>query len=219
MIRGSSSGGLYLTIALAVAVSVIEPAESDGVGADEPEVKSEALIEGLRRPEPAPAEPVRTRGIALLGAAEERVKRLSCAQFRELSPGRNDHEEDSPTVAVKIPFATNSDVLSTDSISTLGEIGRALQSQELGKSCFRLEGHTDGLGSEEYNLRLSEKRAQSVTRYLVESLGVDAERLIPRGLGESRPIADNSTPEGRQKNRRVQIVNLGYGELKERADP
>jgi len=68
-----------------------------------------------------------------------------------------------------------------------------------------VEGHTDSIGSEQYNLRLSEKRAEAVKRYLVRQ-GIDPSRITTRGHGESRPIADNGTREGRAKNRRAEII-------------
>jgi len=67
-----------------------------------------------------------------------------------------------------------------------------------------VEGHTDSTGKPEYNQRLSERRADSVRDLLVQ-YGVPASRLSIRGYGESNPVADNSTPEGRQSNRRVQL--------------
>jgi len=72
---------------------------------------------------------------------------------------------------------------------------------------FRLgvEGHTDSVGSHEYNQGLSEKRAQAVKDYLV-SAGIALDLITTQGFGKARPIADNSTPDGRQKNRRVEIV-------------
>jgi len=69
-----------------------------------------------------------------------------------------------------------------------------------------IEGHTDNVGREESNLRLSTKRAESVRTYLIENFGIAANRLTARGYGSSRPIADNATPEGRQKNRRIEAV-------------
>jgi OOP family OmpA-OmpF porin len=69
-----------------------------------------------------------------------------------------------------------------------------------------VEGHTDDVGSEEYNRELSRERAQSVHRYLLGQ-GVPPERLdAVVGYGESRPVASNDTSEGRQRNRRVEIV-------------
>jgi outer membrane protein OmpA-like peptidoglycan-associated protein len=68
-----------------------------------------------------------------------------------------------------------------------------------------IEGHTDAIGTDEYNLGLSQRRAQAVYDFLV-SQDVKAERLGWEGYGESRPVADNDTDEGRQKNRRVDLV-------------
>jgi len=70
-----------------------------------------------------------------------------------------------------------------------------------------LEGHTDSIGSEEYNMKLSQKRADSVKKYIVEKFGIDAARLSTVGYGESKPVADNKTDAGRQKNRRV-VANI-----------
>lgn len=67
-----------------------------------------------------------------------------------------------------------------------------------------IAGHTDSIGSAEYNLRLSQQRAQAVVGYLV-SRGIDPHRLIARGYGESQPVADNGTEEGRALNRRVEM--------------
>ncbi|MCX8124529.1 MAG: OmpA family protein [Spirochaetes bacterium] len=67
-----------------------------------------------------------------------------------------------------------------------------------------VEGHTDNIGTDEYNQNLSEKRAQTVAGYLKNKLGHD--KISYRGLGKKNPIADNSSQEGRQKNRRVEII-------------
>ena len=66
-----------------------------------------------------------------------------------------------------------------------------------------LEGHTDSIGTDEYNKKLSIRRAESVKKYLVEKFGAPASRITTVGFGESKPVATNDTPEGRQKNRRV----------------
>lgn len=75
------------------------------------------------------------------------------------------------------------------------------------KTELGIAGHTDDVGSDEYNLDLSERRAKAVFEYLI-SKGIPAARLGSKGFGESRPVADNTTEEGRQKNRRVECVLL-----------
>lgn len=78
-----------------------------------------------------------------------------------------------------------------------------------GKWVFlRIDGHTDGVGSVKYNMDLSLRRAISVANYLVLREGIDPSRVFVRGMGKSAPIADNSTDEGRQLNRRFEIVFL-----------
>jgi OOP family OmpA-OmpF porin len=69
-----------------------------------------------------------------------------------------------------------------------------------------IEGHTDSTGPESYNQGLSERRANSIATYLTDNKGVSANRLKTVGYGESRPVADNATREGRQRNRRVIAV-------------
>lgn len=70
----------------------------------------------------------------------------------------------------------------------------------------QVEGHTDNVGGEEYNQKLSEKRASNVMEFLTSPGGIAAARLTSVGYGFSKPIADNATKEGRQKNRRVDLV-------------
>lgn len=72
---------------------------------------------------------------------------------------------------------------------------------------IRIDGHTDSDGEESANQALSQKRAESVKNYLV-SQGIDANRIVAKGLGESRPVADNATPQGKAKNRRTEITVL-----------
>ncbi|MCX5870847.1 MAG: OmpA family protein [Deltaproteobacteria bacterium] len=73
---------------------------------------------------------------------------------------------------------------------------------------IELYGYTDNNGTEAYNRRLSEKRAQAVNQYLIEVAGVDQSRTSTFGHGESNPVADNKTVKGRFENRRVEILIL-----------
>lgn len=80
--------------------------------------------------------------------------------------------------------------------------------KEKTKANVSVEGHTDNTGSAELNTRLSEARAQAVRAALVKA-GVDGKRIAAKGLGFANPVADNATPEGRQANRRTEILVLG----------
>lgn len=106
-----------------------------------------------------------------------------------------------------ILFAVGSDRLSPESTPTLDEIGSMLEQH--GGLRITIEGHTDSQGDESHNLDLSRRRAESVRQFLVEAYGVDGGRLEAVGFGETKPVADNGTPEGRQQNRRVELVVLG----------
>ena len=70
---------------------------------------------------------------------------------------------------------------------------------------IEVAGHTDSRGSDKYNMKLSQRRAEAVRNYLI-SKGIAADRLTAKGYGESQPVADNDTDEGRFKNRRVELV-------------
>lgn len=101
-----------------------------------------------------------------------------------------------------ITFATDSADISPQFYSTLNAVATVLK--EFPETLIQVTGHTDSTGSAEYNLQLSQKRAQSVAQYLVAQ-GVAPNRVVARGMGESMPIASNDTPEGRAQNRRVEI--------------
>jgi len=102
-----------------------------------------------------------------------------------------------------VTFATNSADVSAGFYPVLNSV--ALVVKKYSKTYVDVIGNTDSTGSADYNQRLSERRALSVSRYL-ESQGVQPVRLATRGLGESAPIASNDSPDGRSLNRRVEIV-------------
>ena len=102
-----------------------------------------------------------------------------------------------------ITFATDSSDLSPAFFDVLNSVGKVLN--EFNQTVVEVAGHTDSTGSDAYNQGLSERRASSVANYL-RGRGIMTDRLITVGMGESRPIADNSTAAGRQANRRVEIT-------------
>jgi OOP family OmpA-OmpF porin len=78
-----------------------------------------------------------------------------------------------------------------------------------------IEGHTDNVGSAQHNLDLSQRRAEAVVNYLVDNYGIDRSRLSAKGYGLTRPVADNGSDEGRQKNRRMEAIIDCVFEVKE----
>ncbi|HEX2168180.1 MAG TPA: OmpA family protein, partial [Longimicrobiales bacterium] len=105
-----------------------------------------------------------------------------------------------------IYFDTGSDRIKPESAPTLKQIGDMLKQH--GELRLSIEGHTDNVGSDEANVELSQRRAAAVKAYLERELGIDSGRLEAVGLGASAPAAPNDTQEGRQQNRRVELVRL-----------
>jgi len=105
-----------------------------------------------------------------------------------------------------IYFDTGSDRLRPESTPTLKEIGAMLKANPGLR--LLIEGHTDNVGNAASNQVLSEKRAAAVKAFLEKEYGIDAGRLEARGFGDTKPVAPNDTPEGRQANRRVELVKL-----------
>ena len=116
---------------------------------------------------------------------------------------------DAPAISLTVQFASGSAALTDQATRVLDELGKALTSEDLRAFRFRIEGHTDTVGSAALNQSLSERRAAAVRAYLTERFGVEPSRLVAIGLGESRLAV--ATPDGvdEPRNRRVQIVNLG----------
>ncbi len=105
-----------------------------------------------------------------------------------------------------VEFDTASYSLRQSSIRLLNELGRALSDSRLSDLIVFVNGHTDSDGSDEYNLRLSYNRAESVKQFLVSNFGISPRRLLVRGYGEGMPLEPNTTAANKQTNRRVEIV-------------
>jgi outer membrane protein OmpA-like peptidoglycan-associated protein len=110
-------------------------------------------------------------------------------------------------INLKVFYDFDKDFLRPESVTELERLLKFLQKYP--KMKVEISGHTDAVGTEAKNQGLSERRAKSVVRYLVER-GIDAKRLIAKGYGEIRPIATNDTPEGRQLNRRTECEVLEF---------
>jgi outer membrane protein OmpA-like peptidoglycan-associated protein len=115
----------------------------------------------------------------------------------------------APSISLTVQFANGSAELMPQAVQVLDNLGRALSNQALVDYRFRIEGHTDTVGSREYNNALSDRRAAAGVDYLVSNFRVDRRRVEAIGMGKDGllvPTADQ-TPEPR--NRRVQVVNVG----------
>ena len=107
------------------------------------------------------------------------------------------------SISGDVAFDVDSDVIKGSFYATLDRIAEEIQARAA-TARFTIVGHTDSDASNEYNQDLSERRARAVANYLIAK-GVDAGQLSVLGLGETRPLASNETPEGKAQNRRVEI--------------
>lgn len=111
-------------------------------------------------------------------------------------------------------FDTNKSNVKGTSATTLDKLAGIFK--EYPKSYILVEGHTDSAGPEDYNMNLSKQRAESVTKYLVAQ-GIGNDRFTTKWYGELQPRADNTTSEGKSKNRRVELAIVASQELKDEA--
>ena len=135
----------------------------------------------------------------------------SCDIVSALAPVRGTRIEPglpAPTVRLPILFEFNSAQLRPRGKMLLEKLSVALKAPELDSFRFSVKGHTDSVGSAGYNEQLSIQRAETVRVFLTE-IGVPASHLESSGMGEQEPVASNEGSEGRQRNRRVEITNLG----------
>lgn len=100
-------------------------------------------------------------------------------------------------------FATGSARLTAGATNRLAQLSDVLRQNP--SATIEIEGHTDATGSSQTNLRLSEARARAVQRQLLRA-GIDPTRIVTRGLGAAQPVASNASVDGRQQNRRVEVV-------------
>ena len=107
-------------------------------------------------------------------------------------------------MTLKVEFASDRAVITQQYYDEINSVGEYMNKYPT--TTAAIEGHTDNLGGHEYNMKLSQRRAENVVKYLVDKFGIDRSRLTAKGYGATRRIAYNNTPEGRQKNRRINAI-------------
>ena len=166
---------------------------------------------------PAEKKPL-TRGLSV-GPQTDPAATAAETKFVQTIRGRNtrslsvtEREEiativkDKPKIDLEINFDYNSADISAKSLPSVQALGRALTNADLKGSTFVVAGHTDAAGGEAYNQDLSERRADSIKRYLVDKYGITGSDLVTVGYGKSK-LKDPSQPMA-EVNRRVQVVNM-----------
>ena len=111
-----------------------------------------------------------------------------------------------PKIDLEIRFDYNSADIAKTSMQAVQELGKALSDPTLKGSTFVVAGHTDAIGGEEYNQGLSERRADTIKRYLTEKFGINGSDLVTVGYGKTKPKDANAPLD--PVNRRVQVVNM-----------
>lgn len=152
------------------------------------DMDAKRIIEALK---PDASAPLRTRSLRNL-----QVEQTGAAPAVAEAP---------PNVSLTIGFHFDSANLTKESVSTLSQLAQALKSSELSGLSFMVEGHTDGKGTSDYNLKLSQARASAVKTYL-EKQGVEASRLVAQGKGDTELV--NSQDRFAAENRRVKVITL-----------
>lgn len=144
---------------------------------------------------------------AQVKSADEIVDALKPKPLTRGFRGLRVEDVPKPSIDLTINFEFNSAKLSSDSQNQLTELVKALNTAELSAFRFKITGHTDGVGSDAYNMDLSKRRAATVVSYLSSQLGVNASRLSSSGMGK-RELKLPDDPKN-DANRRVEIMQIG----------
>jgi len=183
--------------------------------AQEKNVTEDQILRAL-----APEKKPLTRGLSTgpqtpvdstVSAAETKfVEKIRGRSTRSLSSTEREEiaalVKDKPKIDLEINFDYNSADISAKSLPSVQALGRALTNNEIKGSTFVVAGHTDAAGGDAYNQDLSERRADSIKRYLVDKYGINGSDLVTVGYGKSK-LKDPGQPLA-EVNRRVQVVNM-----------
>jgi outer membrane protein OmpA-like peptidoglycan-associated protein len=150
-------------------------------------------------------------------AAEEAkfVSQIRNRTTRSLSSGEREQiaaiAKEKPSIDLEITFDYNSATISQKAMPAVAALGKALTNPELKGTTFVLAGHTDATGGDGYNQELSERRADSLKKHLMEKYGIAAADLVTVGYGKSK--LKNAGAPTAEENRRVQIVNMASSQV------
>jgi len=199
------SGFAAITLGAALSMTVGLANAGDKISADQ-------ILNALQ-----PKKPL-TRGLSAGPQADPAIKAkeirfvdtLRNRKTRSLSLGEREEIAElaaaKPKIDLEIQFDYNSADISKSSMTAAQELGKALSDPSLKGSTFVVAGHTDAIGSEPYNQDLSERRADTIKRFLTEQFGINGSDLVTVGYGESKP--KDATAPMDPVNRRVQVVNM-----------
>jgi outer membrane protein OmpA-like peptidoglycan-associated protein len=201
--RLSATSAIALGAALSMTAG-LAIAGDNNVSADQilNALQPKPLTRGLSAaPQADPA--AKARETSFVATLRERTTRsLSLGEREEIAKIAST----KPKIDLDIQFDYNSAKISKASMPTVQELGKALSNPSLKGSTFVVAGHTDAIGSAAYNQDLSERRADTIKRYLVTKYGINGTDLVTVGYGKSRPKDPNAPMD--PINRRVEVVNM-----------
>ena len=205
-----SFSAVFSILAIGVALSF---GMGKAVAADD--VTEDQIVRALAPVKKAPL----TRGLSVVAPQEDQAASAAEGRFVQTIRGRgtrslsvSEREEiatlakDKPNIDLEITFDYNSANISTKSLPSVQALGKALTNPDLKGSTFIVAGHTDAAGGDAYNQELSERRADSIKRYLTGKFSIAAADLVTVGYGKSK-LKDAANPLA-EVNRRVQVVNM-----------
>lgn len=211
MLRSSAIFSARLLRVALIAGSALTLTAGAVVAAED--VTSDQILRAL-----TPARKPLTRGLSMAPPAEPAVNAaegkfvdsLRNRSTRSLSMGEREQiatiAATKPAIDLEIQFDYNSANISKHSVSSVQALGKALSSPDLKGSTFIVAGHTDAVGTDEYNQDLSERRADSIKRYLMDRYGIAGADLVTVGYGKTKPKSGVAPTD--PTNRRVQVVNM-----------
>jgi outer membrane protein OmpA-like peptidoglycan-associated protein len=191
------SAALSMTAGLALAADGTVSADKI-VNALQPKPLTRGLS-AERQPDPA----IKAKETTLLRTLRNRSTRsLSLGEREQIA----EIASTKPNIDLEIQFDYNSAAISKSSTQAVQELGKALSNPNLKGSTFVVAGHTDGIGGDSFNQDLSERRADTIKRYLVDQYGLTGSDLVTVGYGKTK-LKDSANPAD-PINRRVQVVNM-----------